>query len=169
MTSETKRQTMSAKYMNCVLKMLCFVLIFAMFLSNGLQLEACSEDLEIHSKQIPLKSIGNRIIILVAFDANYTFSNFEFNLRQFAAALHCPFRNHYYSFYFGNESMQIICDLNTNLIDCVNSWILGNVTIAMRAFEVCVLQVQTNRYFTFFCAKTQKKYLHLSLTHMDEK
>jgi hypothetical protein len=93
---------------------------------------------------IEMSSYGSRQLILVTFDANYSFASFMTNLRQFAAAMQCPYHHQFLTFYFGNQSMQIDCNYGMSLVECVEQRFIGNHTTAMRAFKVCKHFVLTN-------------------------
>jgi hypothetical protein len=79
---------------------------------------------------------GHRLAILVAFSDDYTLSNFIENLQYFAKALNCEYRQQFISIYFGNLSMQIDCNYQTDLIDCVNNQLLNNKTLTIIAHQV---------------------------------
>jgi len=83
--------------------------------------------------------VGNRIIVLVVFGGNYTFSNFSSNLRDFGSALNCPYRQQLITFYFGNLSNKIDCDYQMNLVECVNQRILADSDTARNAHKVSSL------------------------------
>ena len=77
---------------------------------------------------VKMYNYGNRLVVFVAFDANYTFSNFMTNLRQFAYAFQCPYRHQFITFYFGDLSMKIDCDYGMNLVECVDARFVDNDT-----------------------------------------
>lgn len=86
---------------------------------------------------VPTVSYGGRTVVLVAFDANYTISNFITNLRQFAAAFNCPYRHQFVTFYFGDFATRIDCDYRMSMIECVDQRIVANNTIMLNTYEVC--------------------------------
>ncbi len=82
---------------------------------------------------------SHRLAILVAFSNDYTLSNFIENMKYFAKALNCEYRQQFITFYFGNLSMQIDCNYPTDLINCVNNQLLDNKTLTRLVYQVfCV-------------------------------
>ncbi len=87
----------------------------------------------------PFNGRGHRLVVLVAFSDDYILSNFIENLQYFAKALNCGYRQQFTTFYFGNLSMQIDCNYQTDLIDCVNNQLLNDKTLTIIAHQVfCV-------------------------------
>ena len=105
-------------------------LMFILFLFNKIQAQIISAELH---------SFGNRIVILVAFGGNYTYSNFRSTMHDFIRAFNCPARHQFVTIYFGDLSMKIDCDYRTRLVDCVNNQIFITFNNAYDAFQVSYL------------------------------
>jgi hypothetical protein len=86
-----------------------------------------------------LNAFGNRVVILVAFDANYTtLSTFSSTLHDFVTSYNCPARHQLVSWYFGNLSTRVDCAYKSGLRDCMTKRIFAsdsNVTIAVTAMQ----------------------------------
>lgn len=84
-----------------------------------------------------LDGVGSQTTIFVAFDWRYkTLNNFVVILKQFASAFNRQTKLQKNIFYFGDLTTKIDCNLNTNLIDCVDRQILFDTNITMAAFNV---------------------------------
>ena len=148
-TQFTKRHIYSTFYANAQLRRFSFhsnndyirvsfeMMYFRPLLTGIIVLVFLSfADLQSLGGYYTMYSYGQRLVVLVAFDSNYTFTNFMTNLRQFANALQCPYRHQFITFYFGDQSMQIDCDYQMNLVECVNARFVENMTTAFDAYEV---------------------------------